>query len=390
MGCLVHSAWAFVVTDGNSSACIRATFSADVQVRYDTSSGPKNTTFSLLPDAEVLNTSSCGRENSSSGPSLALALGNGCTLTLRFAKDSTSYRVEQLLFTYNLSDARSFPNASTQGAQTVTSNPDIRADLDTRYRCLSHRRLELGNSTVLTLSNTTLQAYLSSGNFSAGETRCKQDGPGPTPAPPHPTPAPSVGRYNVSGVNGTCLLANMGLQLNVTYQQKDNATVTRVFSIDPNKTTVSGSCAAQLATLELLGEGHRLLILQFAMNTSSSRFFLRGVQVNMTLPEAREPTFTAANGSLRALEAAVGHSYRCSAEQQVRITPACSLNVVKARLQAFQIQDNTFGAAEDCPLDENSMLIPIAVGGALAGLVLVVLIAYLIGRKRSHAGYQTI
>lgn len=47
-------------------------------------------------------------------------------------------------------------------------------------------------------------------------------------------------------------------------------------------------------------------------------------------------------------------------------------------------------AVEECQLDENSMLIPIAVGGALAGLVLIVLLAYLIGRKRSHAGYQTI
>lgn len=36
------------------------------------------------------------------------------------------------------------------------------------------------------------------------------------------------------------------------------------------------------------------------------------------------------------------------------------------------------------------MLIPIVVGAALSGLVLVVLIAYLIGRKRSNAGYQTI
>lgn len=36
------------------------------------------------------------------------------------------------------------------------------------------------------------------------------------------------------------------------------------------------------------------------------------------------------------------------------------------------------------------MLIPIVVGVALAGLVLVVLLAYLIGRKRSHAGYQSI
>lgn len=29
-------------------------------------------------------------------------------------------------------------------------------------------------------------------------------------------------KYNVSGANGTCLLASMGLQLNVTYRQEDN------------------------------------------------------------------------------------------------------------------------------------------------------------------------
>lgn len=46
--------------------------------------------------------------------------------------------------------------------------------------------------------------------------------------------------------------------------------------------------------------------------------------------------------------------------------------------------------AEECQLDEDDMLIPIIVGAALASLVLIVLLAYLIGRKRSHAGYQTI
>lgn len=29
-------------------------------------------------------------------------------------------------------------------------------------------------------------------------------------------------KYNVSGTNGTCLLASMGLQLNVTYSKRDN------------------------------------------------------------------------------------------------------------------------------------------------------------------------
>lgn len=46
--------------------------------------------------------------------------------------------------------------------------------------------------------------------------------------------------------------------------------------------------------------------------------------------------------------------------------------------------------AEVCELDEDDMLIPIIVGAALAVLVLIVILAYVIGRNRSHAGYQTI
>ncbi|XP_058294158.1 lysosome-associated membrane glycoprotein 1 [Hylobates moloch] len=230
------------------------------------------------------------------------------------------------------------------------------------------------------------------------ETRCEQDRPSPTtapPVPPSPSPSPvpespSVDKYNVSGTNGTCLLASMGLQLNLTYERKDNTTVTRLLNINPNKTSASGSCGAHLVTLELHSEGTTVLLFQFGMNASSSRFFLQGIQLNTTLPDARDPAFKAANGSLRALQATVGNSYKCNAEEHVRVTKAFSVNIFKVWVQAFKVEGGQFGSVEECLLDENNMLIPIAVGGALAGLVLIVLIAYLVGRKRSHAGYQTI
>lgn len=92
------------------------------------------------------------------------------------------------------------------------------------------------------------------------------------------------------------------------------------------------------------------------------------------------------------------------------------MNIFQVQVQPFGLTGNQFGAgkevqsmglfscfwvkwlnfvffgllAEECQLDEDDMLIPIIVGAALAGLVLIVLLAYLIGRKRSHAGYQTI
>lgn len=42
-----------------------------------------------------------------------------------------------------------------------------------------------------------------------------------SPAPTALPPNPAVGKYNVTGVNGTCVLAYMGLQLNITYLKKD-------------------------------------------------------------------------------------------------------------------------------------------------------------------------
>nr|KAF6427739.1 lysosomal associated membrane protein 1 [Rousettus aegyptiacus] len=182
----------------------------------------------------------------------------------------------------------------------------------------------------------------------------------------------------------------MGLQLNITYKKKDSTTVTRIFNINPNKTHVSGSCTDQLVTLELQSESSTFLVFQFGMNASSSRFFLQEIQLNTTLPDARDPTFKAANSSLRALQATMGNSYKCNAEEHIWVTEAFSVNVFKVWVQAFHVEGDKFGSVEECQLDENNMLIPIAVGGALAGLVLIVLIAYLIGRKRSHAGYQTI
>uniref|UniRef100_A0A8I3WAV4 Lysosome-associated membrane glycoprotein 1 n=2 Tax=Callithrix jacchus TaxID=9483 RepID=A0A8I3WAV4_CALJA len=395
--CLLHCASSvFVVKNSNGTACIMANFSAAFSVNYDSRSGSKNVTFDLPSDAEMLNSSSCGKENTSD-PSLVIGFGKEHMLTLKFTRNATRYSVQLMSFVYNLSDTHLFPNASSNETKTVESITDIRADIDKKYRCVSGTQVHMSNVTV-TLRDATIQAYLSNSSFSRGETRCEQDGPSPTtapPAPPSPSPSPmpespSVNKYSVNGTNGTCLLASMGLQLNLTYERKDNTTVTKLLNINPNKTLATGSCGTHLVTLELRDEGGTVLLFQFGMNASSSRFFLQGIQLNTTLPDARDPTFKASNNSLRALQATVGNSYRCNAEERVRVTKALSVNIFKVWVQAFKVDGDQFGSVEECLLDENNMLIPIAVGGALAGLVLIVLIAYLVGRKRSHAGYQTI
>lgn len=47
-------------------------------------------------------------------------------------------------------------------------------------------------------------------------------------------------------------------------------------------------------------------------------------------------------------------------------------------------------AATECSLDDASILIPIIVGAALAGLIVIVVIAYVIGRRKTYVGYQTL
>ncbi|ETE62231.1 Lysosome-associated membrane glycoprotein 1, partial [Ophiophagus hannah] len=44
----------------------------------------------------------------------------------------------------------------------------------------------------------------------------------------------------------------------------------------------------------------------------------------------------------------------------------------------------------ECLQDDDTVLIPIVVGAALAGLVVIIVITYLIGRRKTYAGYQTL
>ncbi|CAM5074792.1 unnamed protein product [Natator depressus] len=399
------SSSAFEVKDQSGKVCIIANLSVSFSVEYTTKSSQQlAANFTLTQNAEVLaNKSSCGKENVSA-PVLAIGFGAGHLLQMNFTKASKLYSVDKLMFLYNLSDTTVFPN-STGETKEVSQKPNIRADLDTRYRCFSTNQINMLN-VIITLSNVTLQAYLVNHTLSGNETVCDADKTPTTPAvtttttsqaptttsqaPTSPPQNPGTGKYNVTGTNGTCVLAHMGLQLNVTYLRKDGKTGLDVLNIVPVNTSFSGSCDHSSAFLNLTFGKTRLLF-HFLLNTSTDKFFLQGVSVTTTLPsEAKEPKFEAVNNSMSELRATVGNSYKCNAEEKLWVSAGAFVNLFDVWVQVFKIDGNQFGAVEECQLDENNMVIPIIVGAALAGLVLIVLIAYLIGRKRSHAGYQTI
>ncbi|XP_054829619.1 lysosome-associated membrane glycoprotein 1 [Eublepharis macularius] len=382
----------------DDNVCILANFSVEFTVEYEAKSHKENKSFELPHNATVLNISSCGKKEKST-PVLAVGFGKGHSLILDFEKGESSYSVKNLTFKYNVSDTSIFPNSTEKGIKEATSETDMHASLNTTYTCIHNHRITMANVTVL-FSHVTLEAYLASNNFSHNHTVCKEDlkptTAAPTTnvptttsqAPPTPSKNPDVGHYNLTGHNGTCLLALMALQLNVTYKA-NNKTKLDVLNF-PSNTTYSGTCNNVSVTLNMSLDS-AWLVFHFVQNTSIDKYFLQGVGINIDLPsESLEPKYSVMNNSLSELKATVGKSYKCFSEEHIWVSERASVNLFNVQLQAFKFEGNSFGAVEECQLDENNMLIPIIVGAALAGLVLIVLIAYLIGRKRSHAGYQTI
>ncbi|XP_070694192.1 lysosome-associated membrane glycoprotein 1b [Pempheris klunzingeri] len=214
----------------------------------------------------------------------------------------------------------------------------------------------------------------------------------PTAAPHKDLGKPERGNYRVNNSNNTaCLLASMGLQLNITFNSdSQNKTVQDVVNLDPNVTKSSGSCDSDSAYLRLTTDSEKTnLTLFFTLNTTSNKYHLSEVSLTANWPDMKVP-FSAHNRSLDYLRGTLGYSYMCREEQTLAVTQDLSINTFQVQVQPFGLSGNQFGTAEECQLDEDDMLIPIIVGAALAGLVLIVLLAYLIGRKRSHAGYQTI
>ncbi|XP_062258062.1 lysosome-associated membrane glycoprotein 1b [Platichthys flesus] len=214
----------------------------------------------------------------------------------------------------------------------------------------------------------------------------------PTTAAPHKDPSsPERGNYVVSNNGTACLLASMGLQLNISFSSlSQNKTVQEVVNIQPTATNSSGSCKSDIATLMLTTDAQKTnLTFSFTLNSTSNKYHLSNVSLSAAWPDMKDPV-SVRNNSLDYLRGSLGFSYMCREKQTLDVVQTVSINIIQVQVQPFGLTGSQFGAAEECQLDEDDMLIPIIVGAALAGLVVIVLLAYLIGRKRSHAGYQTI
>ncbi|KAM6426818.1 lysosome-associated membrane glycoprotein 2 isoform 2-T3 [Liasis olivaceus] len=396
------------VKDESNISCLYAKWMVKLSVTYEGIDDYKTSTF-MFPDDVSYVGSSCG--NQTTGPVLSVEFGKGNSWTIHFTKTKDTYQ-GVITFTYNTKDAVLFPDAKKKEPVTVSTNyPANPIRLNTVFSCSSEDTVKSGNVT-LTFQNVTLQAFLQDGSLSSQKTLCDNDATmstistvdlvtksllvspagtamttefnatgnssSPLPSIP-PEEKPGTGSYNVKSGAVTCLLASLGLQLNITQQ------VPLIINFNPNTTLASGHCGQITAVLQLTDGNHKVDFLFAVKNTTSEKFYLKGMDI--TVVESTNATLSATNHTLNNWETTMGNSYLCRKEESIVVSPGYRVNIFDLKIQPFGVDDGQFSAAEDCVPEVDNFFVPLLMTIALIGLVWLVVMAYCTRTQRS-AGYR--
>ncbi|KAF4789019.1 Lysosome-associated membrane glycoprotein 2 [Turdus rufiventris] len=395
------------IKDASNATCLYADWMMRFLIIYESNNGDyKNTTLNL-PSNVTHNGSVCGNDTQ---PALvAVQFGEGHSWSINLTKTNETYQGDFITLTYNTNDTAVFPDAKRKGLVTVLVkdlSPPVQ--LNTVYVCHNSFSIEAENTTQI-FWNVTMQAFVQNGTVSKKESRCAGDTPtsaptvrptianvttaptttsSPAPTPPKPVENPDTGNYSLKSGNKTCFLATVGLQLNVSQDKP------LLININPKTTVADGACGNTTATLKLNDGNSTLIGFTFAVkNTSASvqKFYLREVNVTLLNRLNGSVISSADNSNFSKWDAFLGSSYMCRKEQTLQVNEDIQVHTFNLWIQPFLVEANKFATAEECIADSDlNFLIPIAVGVALGFLIILVFISYIIGRRKSRTGYQSV
>ncbi|XP_043475113.1 lysosome-associated membrane glycoprotein 1-like [Leptopilina heterotoma] len=219
-----------------------------------------------------------------------------------------------------------------------------------------------------------------------------------------PVPVPTDKKWSLNATNETCIVIQMAAQFEITYPLNKTAHFTQKLNLPANDAVVNGSCGDKeqiiiLSWNSTKGSINDSFSLHFLKDEKNKKYTLHHMEL-VILPQELPKYNSTSNQTLKfvhetdEIPTGLGNSYRCLKETSFKMTMAGTndttavVKVNDVQFQAFKTDKNTsFGLAEDCAFDTPDV-VPIAVGCALAALVVIVLVAYLIGRRRAQArGY---
>jgi lysosomal-associated membrane protein 1/2 len=234
------------------------------------------------------------------------------------------------------------------------------------------------------------------------------------PTPPSDKPVTGNWNYTASTTNGTatyCIISHMAVLMTFNYTKTDNKTAVVKYAI-PANAAVTGACGfnGSKAYIELTFFEDWTLQLDFK-NETTKKYAIEKITLSYSVHDKYFPNITSTdNKTAEAMlmnqtigEAPLGNVYSCKSEELLKdftFTPGTNvflqaMTMSDVKLSAYQnvtTKDDGYTLDYYYCADDSAVnnLVPIIVGAALAGLVLIVLIAYLIGRKRRQTGYESV
>lgn len=198
------------------------------------------------------------------------------------------------------------------------------------------------------------------------------------------------------------MLVQFAAQLQVTYvlANTTNQTASVTLNVPANATVTDGSCAGEDQFIQLSwpvqnSSNLNLMKLTFHRNQTTKMYGLQDLE--FTLSPEQFVNSTTQNALVLShgcdWEVPLTSSYRCTPPSKLTLSATAgavaSLTLSHLQEEAYRSTNTTkFSAGRDCGGNDLPDAVPIAVGCALGGLVLVVLAAYLVARRRSYTeGY---
>ncbi|XP_057325619.1 lysosome-associated membrane glycoprotein 1-like [Microplitis mediator] len=312
--------------------------------------------------------------------------------TKNVVRTSDTYPPEPAPDTNNTTTVKPTPEPTPPGPEPTPPGPEPTPTPNTTTT----------EPTTTTTAKTTTTTTTLAPNTTTSTTTTTTATP-PTPAPtPGPAPAPKSGKWIVNGTNHTCIVVKMAAQFNVTYLNKDNKNVSQLITLpsDNMTTNASGDCGANEQFIMISWNStvafNDSLVLHF--NKNGTKYSLHHIETYLApaeLPNYQYSTTLMLMHNTSEYPIAVSNSYRCAKAVKLNLNSnvpntTAVLEISDLQFQAFRSDNTTtFGFAEDCAF-ETQDVVPIAVGCALIALVIIVLAAYLVGRRRSQArGYRS-
>ncbi|XP_061194379.1 lysosome-associated membrane glycoprotein 1-like [Saccostrea echinata] len=395
----------YTVKNG-SKACVIMEGRFQLEVTYmNKKNASSSRTVNIPESSHVTVNGTCDPGNSS----LTIIPREGAITSLTFNFINNNH-ISQLLSWSADVDLKHFPDAKRSELKHTVNEIVNLSSPKLYYKC------DLGgnfsdNTKVLTFIFTEFQVQafnVEDGKFSGNGEDCEKDVE-PIPAPGEIPKNKFVVKDPLS--DEVCVLFNGRIQFNIPYVSNKGINVTKSVPL-PTKYTITGNCNTTLN-----GYYSQRMIIGFYDNWKMTMFFSSDLKQSKLLTvgqvskyhisqielnydynnnifdDAVESLFGKNDSVLAAnltqLTTDATNSYLCNKDTTFDLQHGFSMVTKDLRYQAFKVNTTDFDDATECEGDtKTDSIVPIAVGAALAGLVLLVLVAYVFGRRRSRSEYS--